>query len=95
MPKVATGKHKKVLTIDTVMILGFEVRTFPLGQEALILTYATGYNNPEGEFIPVERLQKAIQGDEFNAIAAMTPDTTGGLFGALQAILYAEIDKEA
>lgn len=94
MPKPAKGSRNKTVTIDTVMIIGMEVRTFPVGQEAVVVTYSSGHMQG-ADFLPVERHQFIIQQEEFNALAAHVPDGVKTLWEELEALIYAEIDKDS
>lgn len=95
MPTEATGTNAKTIIVDSVFITGFTVTTYPSGSESMVINYATGFYDATGEFVFVEQKQLPIIGGAFNLIATSTPDTSSGLFAALQTILFDEIDKAA
>lgn len=95
MPKPATGKFNKTITTDTVMVMGLQIATFPVGNEGAKINYASGYTDGEGKFVPVEHYTKVITGAEFAALAQTMPNASKNFFDNLSDMLYAEIEKDA
>lgn len=94
MPKPAKGNKNKTLILDTVMLLAMEIRIFPVGQEGIVATYASGYMDG-ANFRPVERYQFAREGADFQALASHIPNGTDNLWTEMENLIYAEIDKES
>ena len=91
MARQAKGKVAKVITVDSVVITSFEVRTFPIGQERLTIGYAGGFYNTNGEFVSVDNYTMVVDGAELNSIMSATIDTSGGLYAALEVLLVEQI----
>lgn len=88
------GELAKTIQIDTILILGYSVNLVTEQGPNIIVTVASGYMNDEDKFVPVERTQRGIIGEDYKAVttAGANPDE-GGIGAALLELLYEEIDK--
>lgn len=92
--KPATGPAVKTLVVDTIQIMNYTVTTNSEGSESIEVNYSSGWIGDEGEFVAYENFQTFIEGDNFVAFAAKKPSMNGGLFAALQSMIYDEIERD-
>lgn len=91
----AKGKVAKVITVDSVVITSFEVRTFPIGSERLTIGYAGGFYDVDSKFITIDRYTMFVEGAELNSIMSAVVDTSGGLYAALEILLVKQITLDS
>ena len=89
------GELAKTIQIDTILILGYAVNLVTDQGPNIIVTYASGYMNDDEKFVPVERAQRAVTGEDYKQVMDtqdidIHPD---GLGKTLTELLYTEIDK--
>lgn len=99
MPKPKQAKDVKTLTVDSDTIMGFQAKLFPLTQQSFVIERAEGYEDADGNFIPVKPLPSIpLVGDELTAfmnktltdiIKEMNPNVT--VFEALQSMMYSKM----
>ena len=83
-------EKQKTIDINVIQILGYRVITFPIENRAIGIDYATGYNS-NGQFVPVEKGFKQLQGEEFDALVSANPDPTVSFYENIKRALYALI----
>lgn len=94
MPIEAVGNVAQTIVVDKIFITGFSVTSVP-GNEAIIISYSAGFHNIDGKFVTVNTYRFTLAGEDFIRVAGLTPDTSAGLFAALEVVLIAEVTKDA
>ena len=98
MPKKLAENKKKVLTVDTVAVVGFQAQMIPPERSVFVITPAGGYEDAEGNFVTVEQHEQvAVQGEELAEfmgtkladLVTANPDIT--MYEALQTMMYSKL----
>ena len=91
MAEIATSQ--KTIEVNKIQVVSFTVATWPKDQAGIGINYAMGYDDPEGNFIPVESKQAGIQGQDFLDIVNSNPDGSINIYENIKNILYATLNK--
>jgi len=84
-------EQTKEILIDKIQVLSFTVSTWQ--QKAIGVSYAIGYNDEQGNFIPVEPKQIGFEGEDFLRIVSTPADGSLTLYENIKLALYSEIAK--
>lgn len=86
------NKHK-IITTNKIQILGYRVIVFPVPNRALLVDYATGYDQ-DGIFVPVSTGFAQVQGEEFDLLVGKNPRAEQSFYANIKRELYDLIDSQ-
>jgi len=81
-------QQTRTINIDKLEITGFQFVRDRGGNGALAVSYSLGYEDGEGNVVPVESHQFGIHGSKFDEVVGAMPNPDLNMYDNIKAALY-------